>query len=386
MQVNNPDNTNHTNSNFALPYTNNLALYIPGKPIETLAREKNLSKIIKLASNENPFGPSPLVKQAIIDTISQVSLYPDPDQYLLKQKLANLYNINTNQLAIGNGSDELIRLIMQAFVSKENNVIAPKYSFSSYYINSQLVEAKYIVSDIHENNSWQNNLENILANINKNTKLICIANPNNPTGSYLAPDLICEFIKKVPENILILLDEAYFEYIKYNSTSRDYPYYQDYSLDLINQYNNIISLRTFSKAYGLAGLRVGYAIANPDLITVINKLKQPFNVNRIAQIAATAALLDQKYIEKIVAINNQEREKLCQILNGLHIDYMPSETNFITIYNIDAQKLYNQLLDLGIIVRPVNNYGLNNHLRISIGTPEENNFLIANLTRLINLS
>lgn len=360
-------------SNLALPHIQKLARYVPGKPIETLAREKNLPKIIKLASNENPYGPSPLVLQAIQDNVASINLYPDSDMHLLKTQLSKFYNISPEMLVIGNGSDELIRIIMQTFVNHNHNIISPRYSFFSYLTAAQAVNAEYITAEINTN--WQNNLANVLQKINQQTKMICLANPNNPTGSYLEPKDIIDFIQQVPKNILILLDEAYIEYIKYSISN-----YTDYSIDLIKQHDNLILLRTFSKAYGLAGLRVGYSISSPQLADAINRSRLPFNVNKLAQIAACAALQDQDYIKKIIDLNNKQREILYQAFDRLKINYIPSKTNFISIHSNNSHLLYNQLLDRGIITRPLNTYGLDNYLRITIGTAEETNYLLKNLT------
>lgn len=361
--------------NFALPHINKLQPYVPGKPIETLAREKNLSRIIKLASNENPFGASPNVLNSIKNNLDSINLYPDPDQFELKQKLSEFYNIKPEMLAIGNGSDELLQLIMHAFVSSSNNIISPKYSFISYKVCSATIGAEYVESEVQKN--WLNNLDNILSLINNNTKLICIANPNNPTGSYLDITTISNFLEKVPSNILVLLDEAYYEYIKYDSFVDDN--YIDKSIELTKKYPNLIITRTFSKAYGLAGLRAGYSIANEYITKVINKIKQPFNVNRMVQFAACAAINDQDFISKVVEINNLEKFKLYSCFDKLNIEYIPSSTNFVTIKLSSADssmKLYEYLLNNGIITRPINNYNLHEFLRISIGAPEENDEFI----------
>jgi len=360
----------------ALPHILTLDSYVPGKPIETLAREKNLTKIIKLASNENPYGPSPHVLEAIKNHLNTINLYPDPDQFILKQALAKFYGITTDMLAIGNGTDELLRLIMQAFVSQDNNVIIPKYSFISYQICARSIGAEIITTKLCEN--WQNDLEDILNKINPHTKLICLVNPNNPTGSYIEHSAIEAFIEKVPNDIVIILDEAYIEYINFIRNS-------DPSLSLVKKYHNVIITRTFSKIYGLAGIRVGYSMACPNITAIINRLKQPFNVNRLGQVAAAAAIEDQEYIKKLVSINNTERTKICAHLDSLHIDYIKSAANFITIDTKSAKNsedIYNKLLDNGIIIRPLNNYGLDKYLRITIGSTEENQYLLNNLSKL----
>ena len=365
--------------NLALPHIKNLQKYIPGKPIETLAREKNLTRIIKLASNENPFGASPNVLKAINENLSTIHLYPDPDAYQLKANLAEIYHISADMLLLGNGSDELIRLVIRTFADNNHNVIAPRYSFLSYMLATQEVNAQYVVAEIYDN--WQNNLDNVLGKINNQTKIVCIANPNNPTGSYLEPEVIKNFIAQVPEHVLVMLDEAYLEYTKYDIDNKA-QVYDDYSISLVKKYPNLIVLRTFSKAYGLAGLRIGYAISHPQVIEAINRLRMPFNVNKLAQIAAKSALQDQDFIKKIVLINNQQKEFLYKAFDDLRISYIPSYTNFITIQCAKSNLLYNQLLEHGIIVRPIDNYGLTNYLRITIGTPEENQYLLNTIIKI----
>jgi histidinol-phosphate aminotransferase len=370
----------------ALPHINKLQSYVPGKPIETLAREKNLPHIIKLASNENPYGASPAVLENIVKNLTSIHRYPDADQYNLKTTLAEFYNIPTDMLAIGNGSDELLQMIVRAFVSPENNIISPEYSFSSYKICAQAIDARYIESAIDEN--WCNNLDDLLQKINNKTKLICIANPNNPTGTCLDINIISQFLKAVPHNVLVLLDEAYFEYIKFfNDTHNNQSNALDNSIELVKKYENLIITRTFSKAYGLAGLRVGYSIANPAITATINKIKQPFNVNRIAQVAAITAITDQEYIQKIIQSNNSERTYLYNEFTKLNIQYINSYTNFITIHTTDLNhslNLYNYLLSQGIIIRPLDNYGLHSNLRVSIGLPEENQELVNHINKYYN--
>lgn len=357
----------------ALPHINNLQAYVPGKPVETLAREKKISKIIKLASNENPYGPSSIVLDTLAHNIKSINQYPDPEQYQLKHELCKFYNISDNMITIGNGSDEILQLVMRTFVDHTNNIIFPKYSFMSYKICADSIGAQSLITEINPN--WQSNLHNIIQSINKHTKVICMANPNNPTGSYVSPDEIASFMAKVPENIIVLLDEAYFEYIKYTQPLPSN--YVDSSIELVKAHKNLIITRTFSKAYGLAGLRIGYSISSPYITSVINKLRLPFNVNRLVQYAGISALSDQEYIKNIIALNNQEKNYLYNEFNKLNIKYILSSANFITIECQDSVHLYNYLLDNGIIIRPINNYGLNNYLRISIGKHEENEALIS---------
>ena len=361
---------------FALPHINNLKSYIPGMPIETLAREKSLTSIIKLASNENPFGPSSKVLDAIVQNLSTIHRYPDADMHNLKNFLAQFYELSTENFVIGNGSDEILQLIMRTFVNQEHNIIAPKYSFNSYKLSAAALNIEFIETDV--NPDWTNNFNNILQNIKKNTKLICVVNPNNPTGTYSSPAAITDFLNQVPPNILVLLDEAYYEYCRYDrQINMDSNI--DHSINLLKKHKNLIITRTFSKGYGLAGLRAGYSLSEPSIAASINKIKQPFNVNRLVQFAAVAALNDQEYLRNIIDINSKEKRLLCNHFDNLKIKYIPSATNFITIDALNpsnAETIYNSLLNKGIITRPLKAYDLANYLRISIGLPEENMALI----------
>tara|TARA_R110000868_G_C10969234_1_gene769493 strand:+ start:844 stop:1944 length:1101 start_codon:yes stop_codon:yes gene_type:complete len=351
----------------------NLTPYQAGKPIEELAREKNLTNIIKLASNENLLGPSPLVFKAIQKELSHLLYYPDPNNYALKQTLEQKYNISSDKIIIGNGSDEIQLLITRAFVNNQDEVIIPKYSFANYKIIANAQRAKIIESDL--DNNFYINIEDIIKKITNRTKIIYIANPGNPISTYLYSDKIKYLLENIDKNILVLLDEAYFEYrLEFDSFD---------TVNLLNKFDNLIITRTFSKAYGLAGLRAGYGFANSQIINLLHQIKLPFNVNRLASIAAICALDDQKYISKILEINHQEKDFLYSQFNKLNLKYIKSYTNFITVKLDNPDKIYNYLLDKGIITRPLKNYSLDNYLRVTIGNHQQNIIFIEKFSKFL---
>ena len=340
----------------------NLAPYQPGKPIEELAREKNLTGIIKLASNENPLGASPQAIKAIKQKLNDIFYYPDPNNYELKQALNAKYSISPENIIIGNGSDEIQQLLARAFLNSEDEVIIPKYSFANYKIISNAQKARIIETKL--GNNFYIDIENILKNINKRTKIIFIANPGNPISTYIDSKKIINLLDNIDSNTLVLLDEAYYEYrLEYDNfdTSK-----------LIDKYPNLIITRTFSKAYGLAGLRIGYGFAHPEIIELLHKIKLPFNVNRLASVAAISALNDIVHIDHTVRVNKEGKEFLKSKLREKDISFIDSFTNFLTINIHEADKVYEYLLNMGIITRTLANYCLHDYLRLSIGTKYQN--------------
>jgi histidinol-phosphate aminotransferase len=340
--------------------------YQPGKPIEELQRELGLSSIIKLASNENAFGASLNVQQAIKDAVPGCARYPDSNGFLLKAALSKHYSIDPAQITLGNGSDSLFQLIAQAFAGTGYNIISSQYAFVSYLISAHTVQAEYRAIPAL---NWGFNLPGILAAIDNHTRVIFIANPNNPTGTWLTHNDIKTFLQQVPPQVLVVLDEAYAEYI----TEPNYPN----CLPLLAQFKNLIVTRTFSKIYGLAGLRVGYAIADPEITDILNRIRPPFNVNSLAQIAATAALHDQAHVARCRELTTAGRVQLMQQLQEMSIDSLPSPANFFCIdLKRPAHDVFQALLQRGVIVRPIANYGMDHHLRITIGTEQENSRFI----------
>lgn len=337
--------------------------YVAGKPIEEVQRELNISNIIKLASNENPYGMSKKAIKACIDKLSEVHLYPDSHGYYLKQKLYDKFFYNKESITFGDGSNELINLIFQAFANDKVNVIIPELSFVVYTIESTVCNSHTKI--IKLNDDYTINLDSMYEAIDDKTRIIVIANPANPTGTAVATKELYNFIKKVPEHTLVVLDEAYNEF-------QDKDTYEDTAKWLL-EFSNLVICRTFSKAYGLAGLRIGYMLAHPKITAIIDKLRAPFNVNLIAQVAAIEALDDDEHLNFVVKSNNKERllyESYCKDRNLFMIK---SQANFVTIdFKEDAMPIYQKLLENGIIVRPLKGYGLPTMLRVSIGTHDEN--------------
>lgn len=348
--------------------------YQPGKPISELEREQDLSHIIKLASNENPLGCSPLAKQAAINAIDAIARYPDGASFELKHALAQHLSIPTHCLTLGAGSEQLISLLIQSFVKPDHEVISSQYAFSIYAIASFANHAQPILTPAQH---WGYDVDEILNHIRHKTSMIFIANPNNPTGTYINTQSLKYLLEKVPEHILCVLDEAYFEYVKHD----DYPD----TLALQKLHPNLITLRTFSKAYGLAGLRVGYCIAHPDISSILNRARLTFNLNSPAQAAACAALTDQEFIDQSVQLNTEGMRYLVEKINELELQYIPSIANFLTIdLAQDSTSVYNALLEQGIIVRPLHPYNMPSFIRVSIGTTEENSAFINALTNILH--
>ncbi len=344
----------------ALDCVTKLHPYIPGKPIEELERELGITDIVKLASNENPLGPSAKVLAALVQVSTEVTRYPDGNGFSLKAALADKYQLSTEQITLGNGSNDVLEIIARAFVSNTDEVMFSQYAFAVYPLVTQAIGAKAVIAPARD---YGHDLQAMSTLISEKTKLIFIANPNNPTGTHLAADELEAFIAQVPNTILVVLDEAYVEY---GEQAVD-------SVFWLKKYSNLIITRTFSKAYGLAGLRVGYALSHPEVADLINRIRQPFNVNSLALAAATVALKDDDYIVKTKQLNDAGMAQLMAGLKALGLESIPSKGNFITI---DVQKngdeVFSDLLRQGVIVRPVTNYGLAKHIRVSIGLESEN--------------
>lgn len=337
--------------------------YVPGKPIEEVKRELGITDVIKLASNENPLGPSPLAIDAMKKALERVNSYPDSNCYYLKKELALHLGCKEDNLIFGNGSDELLKLIAETFLNPGDEVIFSKPSFSEYEFVTKVMDATPITVSLKEDFTYD--LEEMLKKINSRTKLIFICNPNNPTGTILTSAELLEFMKRVPEEVIVIFDEAYFEYV----TDEHYPD----TLELIKQGKNVIVLRTFSKIYGLAGLRIGYGIAKPEIISMIHRVREPFNVNLLAQEAARASLSDKNHLMESKKLVLMGREYLYQAFEKLGLKYVQTQTNFIFVdVNCDSVALFNSLLRQGVIVRTGDIFGYPNYIRVTIGTPEQN--------------
>ncbi|MDI6850916.1 MAG: histidinol-phosphate transaminase [bacterium] len=341
--------------------------YIPGKPIEELARELGIAgEIIKLASNENPLGPSPKAIEAISKKLSELNLYPDDAAYNLVKKLSELNSLTIDEVILGNGSVEIMLMIGLAFVNPGESIVTSEKSFIMYKIIGELIGANVIETPML---NGKINLEAILKAIREDTKVVFIANPNNPTGTYCEKREVEDFMKHVPEDVIVVWDEAYYEYIKGDKFKE--------TIEYVKNGKNVIILRTFSKIYGLAGLRLGYAFAKKDIIDALRRTRLPFNVNTLSQIAAYHALDDSEHVERSLTVNKRGLEYLYKELSALNLKYYESACNFILVdFGVDSDTPYNYLLKRGIIVRPVKNYGLPTSLRITVGTQEQNEKLI----------
>ncbi len=350
----------------------NITPYIAGKPIEEIKRQLGLKEIIKLASNENPLGPSPKAMEAIKKNLSGANRYPDSQGYYLKKKVARYLNVKPANIVLGNGSDELIDIIIKTFVEDDENIITADITFLEYEIISKVNGRCIIPVPLRY---FKYDLEAIKKKIDKNTKLIFIANPNNPTGTYVTQYEFEDFMRDLPGNVLLVLDEAYDTFIDVD----DFPA----GLNYINN-KNVIVLKTFSKAYGLAGLRIGYAVANAELVSCMEKVRQPFNVNMLAQVAATAALDDKKFLRKTRKTILAGRDYLYDALSKLGIAYVPTVANFILIdVGRDGVSVFRDMLKYGVIVRDMDQYGLKNFIRVTIGTKKENERFIKVLKKVI---
>jgi len=335
--------------------------YEPGKPIEELKRELNMPGIIKLASNENPLGPSEKAVKAIKKAASEVNRYPDSGCYYLKKALSARLNVSPGNLIIGNGSNEIIELILKAFVNKGEEVIISRPSFLMYGITCRVCEAERVEVPLAD---FKSDLSGIRNAITKKTKVIFIDNPNNPTGRSVGEGEVEGFLEKLPRDVIAVFDEAYNEFVQRS----DFP-------DTVRYIGrkNIIVLRTFSKTHGLSGLRIGYGIAEKEAVEIMNRVRQPFNVNSLAQAAAIASIEDQEHIDASRLVVNEGKDFLYRALGSMGLDYVESDANFILI-NVKekAKGVFERMLKKGVIIRSMEAYGLANYIRVTVGTMPEN--------------
>lgn len=340
--------------------------YQPGKPRDEVARELGLHQIDKLASNENMLGPSPKALAAIQSVLADCHYYPDAGAYELRKALANKYHIEPERIILGNGSDNILSLIVRCFAKPNDEILYSEYGFATYAI---IAKAHHAIPRAIKSRDYCHDLRAMAKAVTDKTAVIFIANPNNPTGTFNTHHEVRELLDTVPTNVLVVLDEAYYEYMQESD-------YAD-SLSLQAEFPNLITTRTFSKAYGLAGLRVGYGICHPEICDLLNRVRLPFNVNSVAQAAAIAALEDATHLQNSLRMNQQGRQQLLAGLADLEINSIPSVANFITIdVGQAAQPIYQALLQAGIIVRPLLPYNMPNHLRITIGTAAQNQRLL----------
>lgn len=355
-------------------YIRTIAPYQPGKPIAELARELGLDAhhIVKLASNENPLGASPKALTAIENALGELARYPDGSGFELKAALTAKLGVPANQIVLGNGSNDVLEMAARAFLAPGVSAVYAEHAFAIYALAILAVGAEGVVTPAQH---YGHDLEAMLTAITANTRMIFIANPNNPTGTFLQNADLLAFLEKVPGNVLVVLDEAYGEYLP--------AALQSDAIAWLARFPNLIVTRTFSKAYGLAGLRVGYALASAEIADMMNRVRQPFNVNSLALVAATAALNDDEFIARSYALNQLGMRQMTQALMLLGIDFIPSFANFLTIRIGNATAMYRRLLEHGVIVRPVGSYLMPEHLRVSIGLASENHQFLQALENVI---
>jgi histidinol-phosphate aminotransferase len=355
-------------------YIRGIARYEPGKPIDELAREQGLAvqDIVKLASNENPRGPSPAVRAAIVAATEDLSRYPDGNGFALKAALAARYRVAADQIVLGNGSNDVLELVTQAFLRPGDHAVYSRHSFAVYPLATQARGATGIEVPAKD---YGHDLPAMRAAITRTTRVVFVANPNNPTGTWEAPPAVEAFIAAVPDDVVVVLDEAYNEYLD--------PAQSTPSAAWLGRYPNLVVSRTFSKAYGLAALRVGYGIMDSRVADLLNRVRQPFNVNGLAQAAAVAALADTAYVEESRRLNHDGMRTLEEGCTALRLAWLPSHANFLLVKVGDAPRIYPRLLQLGVIVRPVANYGLPEWLRVTIGLPAENRRFLAALKQAL---
>ena len=360
-------------SDLAPPYIRAIAAYQPGKPISELERELGISGIVKLASNENPLGCSPKATAAMIEAIKTIALYPDGNGFELKHALSVRYGVEHERMVLGNGSNDMLELAARAFLTLGDKSVYSDHAFAVYPLATQAVGAIGIsVPAINFGHDLQAMLKTA---VEQQAKLVFIANPNNPTGTFVQAADLLAFLRALPGNILVVLDEAYNEYLpeacRYDSVS------------WLNEFPNLIISRTFSKAYGLAGLRVGYAFAHAQVADMMNRVRQPFNVNSVAQAAAVAALQDESFVKQTHELNQRGMEHITLGLKALGLEYMPSYGNFISFKIGNGLKRYRRLLELGVIVRPIASYDMPDYLRVSIGLESENEKFLSALKQVL---
>ncbi|MBM7647367.1 histidinol-phosphate aminotransferase [Bacillus ectoiniformans] len=351
-----------------------LGVYKPGKPIEEVKRELGLERVIKLASNENPLGYSKMAKEAMMKELENIAFYPEGTAPVLAEALAKKLNVQPEQLIIGNGSDEILHLITRSYIRTGDEAVMANVTFPRYDTNVRIEGGTPaivpLIDGVHD-------LDGMLAAINDRTRMVFVCNPNNPTGTIVGKQALEAFISKVPEHVLIVVDEAYFEYV----TEEDYLN----TVPLVASYPNLIVLRTFSKIYGLAALRIGYGVMNPSIVQELMKVKEPFNTNRMAQAAAIASLQDEEFLQTCIQSNEEGRKYISSEAEKMGLSYFPSQGNFVMIQlGRSGDEVFEALLKKGITVRSGGVLGYPETIRVSIGTEEENETFIKTLKEVLN--
>lgn len=359
--------------NKARPEIFGLDTYIPGKPIDELKRELGMEDIVKMASNENPLGASPQAVKAIKASLDILNIYPDSNCYNLKEKIAAVFGISTASILIGNGSDELLRLIAETFINKDDEVIFAVPTFVEYEFTAKIMGAKCIKVPLQD---FRHDLNAMLAAVTEKTKIIYICNPNNPTGTALDKDETDAFMQKIPPDVLVVFDEAYFEYADQDNCLS--------GLEYLKNNKNVIILRTFSKLYGLAALRIGYALTTEEIAAAVQRVFEPFNVNTLAQVAAAAAINDYVHVNNSLAVNQRGKYYLYAAFAEMGLNYVPTEANFIFVdIGQDCRQVFNSLLKMGLIIRPADIFGFPTFIRVTIGTHVENHRFIESLKTVL---
>jgi len=347
--------------------------YLPGKPLSELERELGISGSIKLASNENPLGPSPRVRKVLQQQIEELTRYPDGGAFELRTALADHHVVDPACITVGNGSNDVLDMVARVFLWAGRESVFSQYAFAVYPLSSMAVGAELRIAPAVD---YAHDLDGLARLIGEQTGVVWIANPNNPTGTVLDATSLRDFIADVPSQVIVVVDEAYAEYVH----RHDYPD----ATRWLDEFPNLVVTRTFSKAYGLAALRVGYGVSHPDIADLLNRVRQPFNVDSFAQAAALAALQDRDYLRRSIELNDRGMAQLEEGLRRLGLDFIPSVGNFISVdLGRAAGPVDQALLKLGVVTRPIDNYGMPNHLRVSIGTLEENARFLAALGQVI---
>ena len=363
-------------ANLAPAYIRSIAPYQPGKPISDLARDKGLepSQIVKLASNENPLGVSPNAHMAMMDALDEIARYPDGNSVSLRDAVCEKFNVTPSQLVFGNGSNDILELSARAFLAPGDEAVYSQHAFAVYSLVTKAVGATGVVVPAKE---FGHDLDAMLLAITPKTRMVFVANPNNPTGTLIGKAELKKFLSLVPKHTLIILDEAYDEYLTDELKAE--------SIGWLAEFDNLVISRTFSKAYGLAGLRVGFGLTSNAIADLMNRVRQPFNVNSIAQAAAVASLGDDEFVERTRALNQAGMVQITQGLEKLGLTFIPSFANFVSFKVPDARGVYERLLNQGVIVRPIANYEMPDYLRVSIGLFSENARFLEALAEAIKI-
>ncbi len=351
----------------------NMQPYLPGKPIKEVERELGISDIVKLASNENSFGPSKLAVDAMKAGIAELNRYPEGSGLYLRQALSKKLKLKCENLILGNGTDELIELIAKVFLDVKDEIVVSEGAFIRYEMAGDLMGCKVVSVPMR---NFTHDLEGFKKAITPRTKIVFIANPNNPTGTYVSKNDVDRFMRGIPSRVLVVFDEAYYEYVE----EKDYPQTVGY----VKQRRNVIVLKTFSKIYSLAGLRIGYGIAVPEIIDYLNRIRPPFNTNSLAQLAAQAALNDASHLKKTIKLVKDGKKLLYRTFEQMDLSYVPSAANFILVdVKQKSRKVFKDLLREGVIVRAMEEYGFSSYIRVTIGLERENRKFIKALKKVL---